>query len=189
LLVTYSNYDLLEKAASAAYAEASSERPRLEVELANTEAQLKETSTAIDRYLRAFEAGTMSDTLGAPRIAELSERRDELTARRDELTIQVRASTTRLPRAAEIRAVSGQLEMAIRESSPDVVKQLLDELIDRVGISPDKASTAILLGSRRTPARGIAGPGRWDTGSYVPNVEAKGIEPTTSSMPWKRSTN
>jgi site-specific DNA recombinase len=138
LLAIYSNYDLLEKAASDAYAEATSERPRLEVELANTEAQLKETSTAIDRYLRAFEAGTMSDTLCAPRIAELSERRDELIARRDELTIQVRAAATRLPSAAEIRAVSGQLEMAIRESSPDVVKQLLDELIDRVDISPDK---------------------------------------------------
>ena len=183
LLATYSNYDLLEKAASDAYAEATSERPRLEVELANTEAQLKETSTAIDRYLRAFESGTMSDILCAPRIAELSERRHELTARRDELTIQVRASATRLPSAAEIRAVSGQLEIAIRESSPDVVKQLLDELIDRVDISPDKqAQPFFWVPDEQRPGPSLARACGTPVRMGPHQVEVAGIEPASSSF-------
>ncbi len=183
LLATYSNYDLLEKAASDAYAEATSELPRLEAELVSTETQLKETSTAIDRYLRAFEAGTMSDTLCAPRIAELSERRNELAARRNELVVQVRTSAPQLPGPSELRAIGGQLDKAIRQSSPDVVKQLLDELIDRVDISPDKqAQPFFWVPDEQRPgpvmARACGTPVRM--GPH--HVEVAGIEPASSSV-------
>lgn len=138
LIATYDAHDLFESAANDAYAEAANERPRLQAELASAETQLRETSTAIDRYLHAFEAGTMSDTLCAPRIAELSQRRDELTARRNQLAVQARAAAPQLPTATQLRTVSAQVRLAISEASPDVIKQLYDELIDRIDISPDK---------------------------------------------------
>jgi len=53
--------------------------PGLEDELASTDAQLRETTASIDRYLRAFEAGSMPEAICAPRLAELSDRRAELS--------------------------------------------------------------------------------------------------------------
>ncbi|HUD15684.1 MAG TPA: recombinase family protein, partial [Acidimicrobiales bacterium] len=138
LVSTYGDYDLLARAARDAFAHARDEQPRLEAELAGTESQLRETSAAIDRYLRAFEVGSMSDTLCAPRIVELSERRTELTARRDELSVQVRASAPQLPSATQMRVTSEQLRRAMNNGSPDVVKQVIDELVDRIDISSDK---------------------------------------------------
>jgi hypothetical protein len=80
----------------------------------------------------------MSDTLCAPRIVELSERRTELTARRNDLSVQVRASAPQLPSAANLRVTSEQLRRAMNNGSPDVIKQLIDELVDRIDISNDK---------------------------------------------------
>jgi hypothetical protein len=55
---------------------------RLRADVASTEAQLKETTKALDRYLHAFETGSMSPERCAPRVHELTERRDELEALR-----------------------------------------------------------------------------------------------------------
>lgn len=112
--------------------------PCLEAELASTETQLRETSTAIERYLHAFEVGTMSDTLCAPRIAELAQRRGGLTDRRNQLSTQTRASQPQLPIAAQLQALGAHLQRALRDASPDVVKQLCDEVMDRIEISPGK---------------------------------------------------
>jgi hypothetical protein len=59
-------------------------RPRLDEELASTDAQLRDVTASIDRYLHAFEAGTMPEAICAPRLAELSDRRTELAAHRDQ---------------------------------------------------------------------------------------------------------
>jgi site-specific DNA recombinase len=118
LVSTYGDYDLLTQAARDAYTHIRDEQPRLEAELAGTESQLRDTSAAIDRYLRAFEAGSMSDTLCAPRIVEPSERRTELTARRNELSVQVRASAPQLPSASQLRVTSEQLRRAMNDGVP-----------------------------------------------------------------------
>jgi hypothetical protein len=43
------------------------EEPRLRAELASTEAKLKTTTKAFNRYLHAFESGSMSPEKCAPR--------------------------------------------------------------------------------------------------------------------------
>jgi len=183
LVSTYGDYDLLTQAARDAYALARDEQPRLEAELAGTESQLRETSAAIDRYLRAFEVGSMSDTLCAPRIVELSERRTELTARRDELSVQVRASAPQLPSATQMRVTSEQLRRAMNNGSPDVVKQVIDELVDRIDISSDKqAQPYFRVPDIQRPgpslARACGTPVRTDPH----HVEVKGLEPSASTL-------
>jgi site-specific DNA recombinase len=190
LVSTYCDYDLLAQAARDAFAIARDEQPRLEAELARTESQLRETSAAIDRYLRAFEAGTMPDTLCAPRMVELSERRTELTARRNELSIQIRASTPQLPSAAELRVTSEQLRRAMKNGSPEVVKQLIDELVDRIEISGEKqAQPYFRVPDKERPgpllARACGTPVRMDP----QHVELTGLEPATSWLQTRRSTN
>lgn len=63
LLRVYQDLDLFEEAIPGAYEDTEQERPRLEAELASAQALLRETTSALDRYLRAFEAGTMPDTV------------------------------------------------------------------------------------------------------------------------------
>src|SRR5680860_473776 len=69
LLGIYDNLDLFQESIVDAYQDAEQEQPRLQAELASTDAQLRDATTAIDRYLRAFEAGTMPDSVCAPRLA------------------------------------------------------------------------------------------------------------------------
>jgi hypothetical protein len=67
LLNLYGDLNIFEDAIHGAYEDTENERSRLEDELASTEAQLRDTTASIDRYLRAFEAGTMPETICAPR--------------------------------------------------------------------------------------------------------------------------
>ena len=182
LVDTYDDHGFFERAAHDAYTEVANELPRLNAELAGTEAQLRDTTTAIDRYLRAFEAGTMSDTLCAPRIAELSGRRDELAARRNQLSLQVQASAPRLPSVEHLHTISERVRHAVRHDSPDVVKQLLGELIDRIDISPDKhAQPYFWVPDVKRPGPSLV---RATSGTPVRtgprHVEVPGIEPGSS---------
>ncbi|MHB8669907.1 MAG: recombinase family protein [Acidimicrobiales bacterium] len=138
LVATYAATDLLLEAAQQALDAVMDERPHVEAEIASLDTQLHETNAAISRYLRAFEAGTMSDTLCAPRIAELSQRRDELDAHRAHLARRADNAEPAVPTIQQLRAVAKQLQRAIDGANPGVTKQVLDELIDRVEISPDK---------------------------------------------------
>ena len=191
LLDAFACFDLFEYAAREAYAEAANERPRLEAEHASAETQLRETVVALDRYLHAFEAGTMPAAVCAPRVTELSARRDELTAHRDRLAAQLRTSTPQLPSPEELQALRAEIHHAIHHGSPDVVKQLLDELIDRVEISPDrhaypyfwvpddkKPGPVLARASNRTPVR---------MGSH--HVETSGLEPPTPCLQSRCSTS
>ena len=180
LVATYDAHDLFESAANDAYAEAANERPRLQAERASADTQLRETTAAIGRYLHAFEAGTMSDTLCAPRIAELSQRRDELTARRNQLASQARAAQPQLPTAAQLRALAAHLQRALQDASPDVVKQLYDELIDRIEISPDKhAQPFFWVPDVKRPGPSLARACGTPVRMGPHQVEVAGIEPAS----------
>lgn len=72
------------------------------------------------------------------RVAELSARREELAAHRDRLTAQLRTATPQLPSPEQLHALAGELKSAIDAGSPDVAKQVLEELIDRVEITHDR---------------------------------------------------
>lgn len=138
LLDTYDDLGLFDEAIAGAYQDHENERPRLDDELASTQTQLRDTTAAIDRYLRAFEAGTMPDTLCAPRVAELSARRDELAVHRDQLTAQLRAATPPAPSRSQLQAIGAAVRQAVSDGSPEPIKEILGALIDRVEISPDR---------------------------------------------------
>jgi len=190
LIDTYDNSQLFEQAASDAYAHITAALPRLTTELAGTDTQLRDTTKAIDRYLRAFEAGTMSDQLCAPRIAELSAQRDELTATRHQLSGQVHASQPQLPSAEHRRSITSSLQQALQHGEPHATKQLLVELIDRIEISPDKqAQPYFWIPQHQQPE---PSPARAARGTRVriksQDVEVRGLEPLASSVRGRRST-
>ena len=135
---TLSRSDLFEQAITAAIAEVADNCPRLESELASTEAQLRDTDTGLNHYLRAFETGEMPAAICSPRVTELTQRRDELAAHRKKLTAQLKDATPQLPTPEQLRALCAEIRRTIDSGNPDAVKQLLHELIDRVEITPDR---------------------------------------------------
>jgi site-specific DNA recombinase len=89
----------------------------------------------LDRYFRAFEAGTMPEDTCAPRIASLSEQSKALENRISELTTQQdddeqpeRAS------AADLDALRGNLRAALNDSNPKRVKGVLQAMIDGIRV-------------------------------------------------------
>ncbi len=113
-------------------------RPRLEAELASTEAQLRDTESGLNHYLRAFETGEMPAAICSPRVTELTQRRDELAAHRKKLTAQLKDATPQLPTPEQLRALCAEIRRTIDSGNPDAAKQLLRELIDRVEITPER---------------------------------------------------
>ena len=113
-------------------------RPRLEAELASTEAQLRDTETGLNHYLRSFETGEMPAAICSPRVTELTQRRDELAAHRKKLACQIEAASPQLPTPDQLRALCAEIRRTIDSGNPDAVKQLLRELIDRVEITPER---------------------------------------------------
>ena len=106
LLRTLSRSNLLKQAIAAAIAGIADKRPSLEAELASTEAQLRDTETGLNHYLRAFETGEMPAAICSPRVTELTQRRDELAAHRKELAKQIEAASPQLPTPEQLRPPS-----------------------------------------------------------------------------------
>ena len=160
------------------YADAADEEPKIRDELGCVEGQLREV---IDRYLRAFEAGTMSDTVCAPRVEELSARRSALFEHQHRLLARLQASAPDLPERQELDAISAAVRSAIQDGTPAVVRQLLDALVDIVEITEGKEAFPYFKVPARTEtpeptsARASVTPVRM--GSH--QVEVEGVEPSS----------
>ena len=186
LLNLYDDLNLFADAIHGAYQDTETERPRLEDELASTEAQLRDTTASIDRYLRAFETGTMPEAICAPRLAELSDRRTELAAHRDQLQVQLRSTVPTTPSRQELEGLAAKARNALTEGSPEQIKQTLAALVDRVEISTDRRARPWF----RIPGPDMDRPGpslaRAACGTPVRmgprQVEVTGFEPATSTM-------
>jgi hypothetical protein len=102
--------DLIRDAIRDAAADLDADRPRWAQERRGLDAEIARTDAAPDRYFRAFENGTMPETLCGERIDTLSRQLSGLKARREELTddeadatgaiLTDDASTTSRPRSS-----------------------------------------------------------------------------------------
>ena|SRR5680860_573373 len=194
LLDAYNDIDLFQHTISEAVAELDNDLPDLAEELVSVEAQIRDKTAALDRYLRAFEAGDMSKQVCGARVEELSQQRRDLIDRRDELAAQPTPDTPRVPARDQLEAVGELLRATIDDGMPTAVKDLLNLLIDSVQIAPDRHAQPFFQlpmgtqGAIPEPQETQAPSGT--TFCMDPRqVEHRRIELLTSSMPWKRSTN
>jgi site-specific DNA recombinase len=79
------DHDFTSHAIDEAYQRLTQRESDHDDELAAIKQKLAETRSALDRYFRAFEAGTMPENTCAPRIATLNEQAKVLEARAGEL--------------------------------------------------------------------------------------------------------
>jgi site-specific DNA recombinase len=90
------NDDLIDQAITQAYERLTQRDDEQQSELVVIQDKLAKTRAAMDRYFRAFEAGTMPEDTCAPRIASLGEQTKALEGRAAELAA---ARTTSNPSA------------------------------------------------------------------------------------------
>lgn len=111
-----------------------------QVELASVEAKIAETRRKIDRYLTAFENGTLDGELVGQRLAELRITIKQLAARRDELAATLDAEPT-VPEAGTLTEVAEHITEIIASGTDQTRKALIETLIAEIKIT--SASTAV----------------------------------------------
>ncbi|GAB4588214.1 hypothetical protein Ntsu_60460 [Nocardia sp. IFM 10818] len=156
-------------------------------ELATVSGELAKAQQAIDRYLTAFEDGTLDPELLAGRLTELRTKTSQLAARRDQLTATL-ANEPTAPEPATLDVIADHIAEIIATGTHTQAKALIESLVAQVAITgPDR-----LVPTFRIPQPGNdIGAG---TASAVPApmelvramtrlVELRGLEPLTPTLP------
>jgi site-specific DNA recombinase len=127
-------HDLIADAITAAQANHAAGQHYRRAELAATERDLARTGAAIDRYLVAFENGTLDPEDLAGRLAKLRARSGQLRARQDELAGQV-ASVLAASPAATLLQVADHIVRILQAGSHSQRKAMIEALIARIKIT------------------------------------------------------
>ncbi len=175
-----------------------------QAELASVEAKIAETNGKIDRYLTAFENGTIDEELVGQRLAELRATSKQLAARRDELAAALDAEPA-APDTATLTEVAEHITHVIDSGTDQTRKALIETLIAEIkitspstivpvfripqphadGTAETAADTHEALASDNAPARAS----KEGVRAMTNLVELRGIEPLTFSMRTRRATN
>jgi site-specific DNA recombinase len=113
-------------------------RGDLRAELATVDTELTQTDRAIDRYLTAFERGTLDEETIGERLAKLRTQQKQLRNRHTELTDQI-AREPVTPAPADLDTIAVNITIVIKTGTNQQRKALIEALIAEVKISePDR---------------------------------------------------
>ena len=129
---TYERSDLIERAVLAARERAEGLRDQHEQELAFTDTEAAKAEEAIERYLGAFEAGTLSEAQCGARLAKLGTKITDLRSRREELLVAMDQASAEVPSDAELSALRAQIDDALANGATPARKALLQALVHEV---------------------------------------------------------
>ena len=135
----YRNHrDLIADAVDQAQREHRAAHGDRQAELDGITAELARTQQATNRYLLAFERGTLDEDLVAERLAALKTTRQQLSARREELDAALDDEPT-APDPILLDQVADHLAEIINTGTPNQRKALVEALVERVIITgPDR---------------------------------------------------
>ena len=128
------DHDLINRAISQAYERLSQRDDEQQSELDATQRKLAETRTTMDRYFRAFEAGTMPEDTCAPRIASLNEETKALERRANELATLEDDKPPERTDAVELDTLRSTLRDALEDSTHTRAKTVLQSMIDEIRV-------------------------------------------------------
>jgi Recombinase/Recombinase zinc beta ribbon domain len=125
---------LIADAITAAHASHAAAHDAWRAQLAAAGRELTRTDAAIDRYLTAFENGTLDPDDLAGRITSLKARSGQLRAHRDALASQV-AAVPAMPPPVALRQVADHIDEVICLGSHSQRKALIEALVAQVKIT------------------------------------------------------
>ncbi len=134
LLDTYTRTDLFETALAAGAERAGAVRAQHQAELAVVDAEAARTEEAIERYLLAFEAGTLPEAQCGQRIRTLGAKAAELRTRRAELVDLIAAAKEPEAQRATLDAIRDHLAETIRSGEAATKKGLLQNLVHDIRV-------------------------------------------------------
>ena len=102
--------------------------------MAALDAELAKVEAGIDRYLRAFETGTMSETICGTRVKALGSQSTALRVRREVLSDEMDEADLTAPSAEELSALRDRVAEALASGDPGPVKTLLQALIHEIRV-------------------------------------------------------
>ena len=94
---------------------------------------LAERRAAVDRYLRAFEAGRLSEATCGHRVGALKQEIGALEARRASLVAECDTEPT-LPSGGDLATLRRQLEQAIADAAPEQRTRLPDAVVEPITV-------------------------------------------------------
>ena len=159
-------------------------------ELTASDAELAKTEAAVERYMHAFEAGTLTPDIFAERVRELGSKANLLRARQAELAEVAAEATAPLPSLDEVQALRDQLQ-AVALSGPGTVRKavaqafvhsLTVEARDKI-LPKFEIRRGLVIGdtgehdgnpSQSTQRRGVR--------AMTPTVGTEGLEPSLEAV-------
>ena len=134
LLEALNRTDLIDAALTAHTAHRDHHRASHIEERDGVDAELVKINDAIDRYLVAFENGTLEETTVAQRLKTHADKARQLRARRVELDDLISAAPP-APTAADLDALRERLTHLLRHGNPAQLKSALHGLIHQIRIT------------------------------------------------------
>ncbi len=169
--------DLIATAAARAAAQATDTADILAGERSAIETELADIDAATERYLHAFERGTMPEDICAPRLQALSTRAGQLKTRLADLVAKTEQAALSAPDPAALDHLRVQLTHAIASDSRQHLKALLAALVHEVRVEGPNTVRPVFkipAAAPTTDSPAVREPSRM--------VEVMGLESPTSPL-------
>ncbi len=182
LLATFQQTDLFEQAVAASRTQAEILHEQHQAELTTVTEQIGKAEATIERYLDAFEAGTMSDDTCGQRVQRQGAKIAELRVRQAELGRALDAVDIQPPTRQELTDLADQVRVAVSEGPTPARKRLLHALVHEVQVQGRDAIFPVF----RVPGGQPPAPGRGVRIMYG-SVPTAGFEPAAYCSGGSRS--
>ena len=143
VLALFSDRELFARVAADATARRSADRAQREQELDLVDADIAKTEQAMERYLLAFEAGTMPETQCGPRIRDLGAKLADLQHRREQLQQLLDTADPTAPTVDQLADARKHIRDAIDNGDDRHRKQLLNALIAEIRVDSRDSITPV----------------------------------------------
>lgn len=134
LLETYADSDLFNQALTAVAEHHSNQVEHYREEHAMLDDQLKDAKATVERYLDAFENGTMPESVCGPRLRDLNTRIAQLRDRQNELSELCAQPTQTTVTQRNLDSMRASIRRTINEGEPATKKALVQSLVEEVRI-------------------------------------------------------
>ena len=98
------------------------------------EARISKAQGALDRSFQAFEEGRLREEVCTRRIDELSAELTALDARRSDLAEEVSESQPNVPDSAELAALRGDIDRALRDGALPERKAVMQAVVAEIRV-------------------------------------------------------